>query len=193
MEAAGIEPAQGSRRGRDAHECSRSLGSEGTRATESPRMERAQDTFKQMMRDKVAPALRELGFKGSGQSFTLPSDSHWALLGFQKSAFGDSQEVRFTINLTVVGRRAWDEATAARPYLGTRPAPNVSHGPPAWSERIGFLLPERTDLWWSVPAGASTDTVVEDVVTVVRDCALPEMRRQIEGAADARKPRWTSS
>jgi hypothetical protein len=46
-----------------------------------PRMETAQNTFKRMMREQVAPKLRVLGFKGSGQKFVLASDSHWALLG----------------------------------------------------------------------------------------------------------------
>ena len=132
-----------------------------------------------MMQQEIAPALRELGFKGSGQSFTLPSVTHWALLGFQKSAWGDAREVQFTVNLTVVGKRAWEDARAERPYLGARPAPNTGYGFPTWGERIGLLLPEGTDLWWSVAADSSTVSVVEGVLAAIRDYALPEMRREI--------------
>jgi hypothetical protein len=52
-----------------------------------------------MLRDEIAPELRAAGFKGSRQSFDLPSESHWAVLGFQKSAWSDRQRVTFTVNL----------------------------------------------------------------------------------------------
>ena len=144
-----------------------------------------------MMQREIAPALRELGFKGSGQSFTLPSETHWVLLGFQKSQWGDSREVTFTVNVTVVEKRAWDDERAKRPYLGgERPAPNTIYGPPVWTDRVGFLFPAGTDLWWPVKAGSSTATVANEVVAAIRDYALPEIARQIEGAPDARKRGW---
>jgi hypothetical protein len=153
-------------------------------------VERAQETFTRMMQREIAPALRELGFKGSGQSFTLPSHTHWALLGFQRSRWGDSKEVRFTVNVTVVEKRAWEELRATRPHLGARPSPNVREPAPAWTERIGLLLPAGTDLWWPVPANASTARVADEVVAAIRDYALPEIARQIEGVHDARKRGW---
>jgi hypothetical protein len=149
-------------------------------------MERAQDTFKRMMQGRVAPALRDLGFRGSGQVYALPSDSHWAQLGFQRSAFGDSRVGRFTINLSVVTKAAWAERSRQKSDGRDRPVANSKYGPPVWCERIGRLLPEGEDRWWSLPAGAPTDAVAEEVIVAVRDYALPEMRRQIEGVADAR-------
>src|SRR6266508_1633339 len=62
----------------------------------------AQESFKQMLRDHVAPALREMGFRGSGQNFSLRSDSHWALLDFQKSQWSSEDKIAFTVNLPVV-------------------------------------------------------------------------------------------
>jgi hypothetical protein len=149
------------------------------------RVERAQDAFKRMMQEQVAPALRRLGFKGSGQTFTLPSDTHWALIGFQKSVWGNSHELRFTVNLTVVGKQAWESARVERPFLGARPTANTSYGFPTWRQRIGFLLPERLDLWWPVVAGSSTESAAEEVIAAIRDYALPEMNLQVEGAPDA--------
>src|SRR5947209_7169681 len=85
------------------HKCLFRRGAALARGHHRP-VESAQETFKRMMREQVAPQLRALGFKGSGQRFTLPSDSHWALLGFQRSAWGDSRKGKFTINLTVVSK-----------------------------------------------------------------------------------------
>jgi hypothetical protein len=64
----------------------------------------AQETFRNLMKTLIAPGLRALGFKGSGQNYQLPSDDHWAMLGFQKSVSSDSETIRFTINVLVVSR-----------------------------------------------------------------------------------------
>jgi hypothetical protein len=42
-------------------------------------METALDIFWVMIREKIAPELRRMGFEGSGQSFTLPSETYWVL------------------------------------------------------------------------------------------------------------------
>jgi hypothetical protein len=39
----------------------------------------AQDDYREMIRDHIAPALREMGFKGSGQNYALPSETHWGV------------------------------------------------------------------------------------------------------------------
>ena len=59
-------------------------------------METAQDRFKLLTRDMLAPALRALGFKGSGQHYVLPDKDHWAVLGIQRSYFSDRRTIRFT-------------------------------------------------------------------------------------------------
>jgi hypothetical protein len=155
-------------------------------------METAQETFTRMIRERVAPRLRALGFKGSGQRFTLASDSHWALLGFQRSAWGDSHEGRFTLNLTVVSKEAWEASRAEKPHRGTVPAANAFEGVPAWEERIGMLMPGRLDRWWELRAGEPTESVTAEVLSAVENYALPEMRRQIAGSPDARPPHWAS-
>jgi hypothetical protein len=155
-------------------------------------METAQNTFKRMIREQVAPKLRVLGFKGSGQKFVLASDSHWAVLGFQRSAWGDSSEGSFTINLTVVAKQAWEQSRAERPHRGVIPQANAFEGAPAWEERIGRLMPGDHDQWWKVRAGEQTDEVTSEVMNAVERYALPEMRRQIEGSPNARPPLWAS-
>ncbi len=44
------------------------------------------------VKDLISPALRTMGFKGSGGRYQLPSEDQWALLGFQKSTFSDALE-----------------------------------------------------------------------------------------------------
>jgi hypothetical protein len=147
-----------------------------------PVLETAQETFRRMMREQNAPQLRALGFKGSGQRFSLPTETHWALLGFQRSAWGDSNEGRFTINLTVVSKDDWEVSRADRPHRASTPQANALEGVPAWEDRIGMLMPDRLDRWWEVRAGQPTEQVAAEVVSAVREHALPETRRQIAGS-----------
>jgi hypothetical protein len=84
-------------------------------------MPTAQETYGELLKKRVAPALCELGFKGSGQNYRLPSDDYWALLGLQKSTSSDAGRVRFTANVLVVSRADWDTVREERPRLPERP------------------------------------------------------------------------
>jgi hypothetical protein len=149
----------------------------------------AQETFKRMMKEEVAPSLRRLGLRGSGQTFALPSETHWALIGFQRSFLSSADELSFTINLTVVSKRAWEKAREGDSSIGgERPAPNGTHRPPVWWYRIGSLLPGGGDHWWSLTGGAATESLASEVVAAIRDHALPEMILQIAEAPRARPP-----
>jgi Domain of unknown function (DUF4304) len=88
---------------------------------QNPAVATAQDTYAEMLKTLVAPGLRAIGFKGSGQNYRLPSDDYWAMLGFQKSTSSDAAHVRFTANVLVVSRSAWDAVRAESPHL---PEPN---------------------------------------------------------------------
>ena len=150
----------------------------------------AQDAFKLMVRDGIAPALRGLGLQGSGQSFALRSDTHWALLGFQKSRQPYADSVKFTVNITVVAREIWEVWRKASPHLPARPHANVSYGPGSrqldpevragyWQQRIGVLMPARNDYWWEIQADSDTTHVAQEVTAAIRDYAIPEVRRRV--------------
>ena len=139
----------------------------------------AQETFKTMMKEQVAPALRALGFNGSGQRYELSSETHWALLGFQKSTGSDASQVKFTINVSAVPRDEWEEARRKQAWLAERPGANVSEFV-GWHARIGELT-GASDTWWTVSADRPTEPVVSEVIAAVRDHALTELRRRIDG------------
>ena len=135
-----------------------------------------------MLRDEIAPQLRSLGLKGSGQNFYLPSESHWALLGFQKSQWSDASRVSFTVNLTIVGHEDWVTGRAAWPNLPERPRATWGLPPMMksafadyWHTRIGSLMPSGRDQWWDVTADARTSDIADAVVADIREFAVPAM------------------
>lgn len=152
-------------------------------------MEDAQAVFRVWTRDALAPALRGMGFRGSGQVFALPDEECWALLGVQKSTSSSSERVTFTINFSVANRHLWDELREWQHYwLGARPSANVL-SPGQMMRRIGALLPEPEDKWWPVAATASPAelaALLEEVESVVRDYGLPALRSMIEANSSGR-------
>jgi Domain of unknown function (DUF4304) len=145
----------------------------------------AQAAYAAMLRDQIAPRLRELGCRGSGWSYLLPDDRWWALIGFQKDRHSDAAQVRFTVNVAAADKALWDAARVEYPWLPARPTANT-HYPVGELIRIGRLLPTRVDTWWAVPAGAPTDAVADEVVRAVRDHALPWIRERLGPVAPSR-------
>jgi hypothetical protein len=133
-----------------------------------------------MLKTSVAPGLRSLGFKGSGQNYRLPADDHWAMLGFQKSTSSDARHVRFTANVLVVSRSAWDAARSQSPHLPERPTASTYWGTFVWQKRVGALLPGGEDLWWEVEAGTDPAELADAILWAVQDYVLPAMRRRMK-------------
>jgi hypothetical protein len=142
-------------------------------------MDSAQATFKAMMRDRIAPGIRELGFRGSGQHYSLPNATHWVLLGFQRSKWSTAEEVEFTVNITVVSKDEWSRLRVEHPFLPDEPAANTVYGPRVWRRRLGILL-GIGDHWWTVVAGEPTAATAGDVLEAIKTTALPAMRAEID-------------
>ena len=129
--------------------------------------------YDDLMKGSFAPALRAVGFKGSGGRFELPSERYWTQLGFQKSAFSDSAALKFTVNLSVIGREVWAEQAASDPHLGTKPKPSTFYGYWAEQVRIGRLTPSGEDLWWWLRRGDDPAPIGERVLATLLDVAVP--------------------
>ena len=145
----------------------------------------AQETFARLVKAHLGPRLRRLGMTGSGNRWTLPSDTHWVLMGLQRSTTSTSQEVRFTLNLLVVRRDHWSAYVAEEPWAGDKPNPNESSGPGVWTTRIGQLLPPdrpgwgRGDRWWELHPTSDLDELASAVADVVEHVALPALRDEV--------------
>jgi hypothetical protein len=139
-------------------------------------MTTAQERFSSLLRLYLSPGLRALGFKGSAQSYHIPSCCCWILLGIQRSTFSDAADLRFTLNLTVADKHKWAEMSSRRSEWPDRPNPNRLYGPGIWQARIGRLLPDNGDKWWHITPDTEVGALVNEVLALVRDHALPRMK-----------------
>lgn len=139
----------------------------------------AQTLYREFLRSVLSPGLRALGFTGSSGRYSLPAAGCWAQLGFQKSAYSDREEIRFTVNLLVASEKTWAKLRSERPYLPERPAPSRHYGTEVASVRIGSLLPDPADTWWRVYGGADLDAVARDALSSIEHCGLPWLHKQL--------------
>jgi hypothetical protein len=151
-------------------------------------LDSAPESYRALLRDEIGPGLRALGLKGSGRVYSLDDDVCWARLGLQASRHNSDQEVRFTINLCVVGREAWARARDAAPHLPEVPRVGVEYGRYAkldFSQRLGWLMPGRQDRWWTVLSEGATG-VGGEVLDAVRVYGLPALLAARARVEDAR-------
>jgi hypothetical protein len=135
-------------------------------------MAKVQDEFSRMLRDEIAPALRRLGFKGSGRNYTLPDPDFYLLLGFQGGRYNTADEVTFTVNLAVINKQEWEDGWEC--WWSKVPTATANH-PVGQYMRLGHLMPQKQDYWWEMTAGTSTPELVEEVVNAIHRYGIPEM------------------
>ncbi|MCW2496603.1 DUF4304 domain-containing protein [Jatrophihabitans sp.] len=133
----------------------------------------APEVYSDLMKNVFAPALRSAGLRGSSGRFELPSDIYWVQLGFQRSAYNSGDEVRFTVNLSVIRRDKWEARRATEPHLGKEPSPNIKYGAWATQTRIGKLTPGGEDKWWRIVRGAEVDPVRDDALADLVALGVP--------------------
>jgi hypothetical protein len=138
----------------------------------------SQQMYDRMMKEVVAPALRDFGFSGSAGRFELKTDAAtWRLLGFQKSVYSDRDEVRFTLNLSTISKATWAEQSKSR-VLAAKPSMTIFYGEWARQTRITDLLPDKDvgEKWWRVIAGDAIEPIAADVLSDIELYALPWLR-----------------
>lgn len=122
-------------------------------------MTTAQDRLATLLRERIAPAMRDRGYRGSGQSFHRRFDGHWGVVSVQKSQWGSREATTFTVNLgvasDVVLTGRGDDATKA-------PAEPACQ----WRERLGVLVDGR-DAWWEVAADTTDETLAALAATIL--------------------------
>jgi hypothetical protein len=114
----------------------------------------------------VGPELRKRGFTKNGSTFHRRTPESWEILNFQKSQWGSRLETSFTINLGV----ALDRLTVVRGGDPSRKPPeNWCH----WRSRIGRLLEDQEDHWWTLDLETDLPELTAEIVPLLVDRALP--------------------
>lgn len=130
--------------------------------------------------DCVSDCLNSIGFKRKGANFILCSDNNVLIIQVQKSTSGSLDSPRFTLNLGVVCGLLVPDGNPKKAKL------EESH----LRVRIGSLLPERPDKWWTLVSEADTHRACLEINTLLIERAIPYLRQYL--SADALLSLWES-
>jgi len=137
-------------------------------------MATAQDNYTSLVKNRITPLLRSEGFKGSSNNYMFTSTNCWGLVGVQRYRWSNQEIVRFTINIAVVPRSDWEAARRGKGLPPREPRANAHSWPGQWW-RIGSLLPEPKDTWWSVSGDEDWESVAHEVLSALTSWGLPAM------------------
>ena len=129
--------------------------------------------FEQLV-DDIAAFLKRRGFANRGTAFFRVQAGNWGLIELQKSQKSSTEAVVLTGNVGVVSERL------ARFFS----IPLKSNHPPQasewhWRQRLGFLLSEGQDKWWTIGPGVKIEHVARQMEGAL-ELALPEIEKHIQ-------------
>jgi len=123
--------------------------------------------WKRLILEAMSRVLKPKGFRKKATLFSRPRDGIVHLVGLQSSTGSTASSLKVTVNVAI-----WLEALA--PVRGGNPdAPSPWDAP--WRERIGFLMPDHRDVWWTACTDDEAVEVAEAISTAIRDAVLPNL------------------
>jgi len=126
---------------------------------------------------EVAIVLRWANFRRRRQSFWIEADGNTALIDFQRSRSSSAQRISFTINLGVRSARVAAFLSSGPELLD--PGIADCH----WRQRIGLLLPEGEDKWWTLENVQDLADLRRDLIPILRTTAVPTLLAHLRDSA----------
>lgn len=129
--------------------------------------------FNEMISMVMSPSLKKWGYTKVRNSFYLPSEGNWGIIDFQKSQKSDSSQIKFTVNIGIASRRILN-------FLGFE---EKNKKPNIWDSqfmvRLGHLLPENSDIWWTIDQETTIEELGLFTVDLVIKYALPAIQEHL--------------
>jgi hypothetical protein len=124
----------------------------------------SQNIFRSVL-NVVARDLRSAGFIRKGSTFTKAVGSNALIVNVQKSTSSSQAEIRFAVNLGVVVGELLDSDRAGPAEVKIEEAHVRT--------RLDAVMGLPRDQWWQIGPSTDSDALAKEVVSMVRDVALP--------------------
>ena len=123
-----------------------------------------------ILKKEVTPLLRALKFKKRRLNYAYGFDELCWLVNIQKSQWNNQEQSRFTVNCGVY----IPGIVSVYANISEPTSPSIRHC--ACSVRIGMLMPEKIDIWWTLTLGDSAsvdEDIAQDIRSKIENIALP--------------------
>jgi hypothetical protein len=127
--------------------------------------------YDNLIKQCIKPMLKVYGFSSKGHTFIIKSRGNIGLINFQKSRQSNVNKVIFTINVGIISNKL-------RSFFSSE-TNQISIEDCHWRQRIGFLLPERSDKWWIIDAQSNIDELCEEIKLSLVKYVINELEKNI--------------
>jgi hypothetical protein len=127
--------------------------------------------YRQAVLAALSAELRPLGYRKRGMVFLRELADVIHVVALQSSTQSTTASLRVTVNLGVWVPALADEAE--------HPGPWTAH----WRERLGGVMPDSDDLWWTIDAPDAEPAVSAAMVVALRAYGLPALATLPNAAA----------
>ena len=156
--------------------------------SESHQPETAQDAYKALLRTRIAPRLRTLGFKGSGNSFAIAKGDYGVGINFQKNKWSTRDSVTFDVNLSV-GHQANNESFQRENVVARQLGKEIEVPTSGnFFTRLSQLCEPKGNFPWTVTPGGPNDEVARDVVEAIQLYFMPKVEEELRRPLEAPTP-----
>jgi len=114
----------------------------------------------------------QLGFRRQGFILRRLSGQAIGVIQFQRSRTNTERKLSFTIELAIVVRTLRDQSEAK--------LDRVSCTDGHLRQRIGMLLPEKTDKWWEADSSTELAILADEISSLISDVAVPYVERYLD-------------
>ncbi len=121
----------------------------------------------EIVKEGLSSLLKRNGFKKSARNFYRTHDNRIDVINVQASQSNYGDEGKFTVNVGVY-YPSIAEITGAPPIKGM---PKEYHC--TIRERIGLLMDENKDMWWSIDSATDRSMTASDLASKVDALCLP--------------------
>jgi hypothetical protein len=127
----------------------------------------AQSVIGAISKSAYKNALNTLGFKRAGMQLFMPSHDLFHVIRFDASQWGTASEGSFTVTLVVA-------IPTVHEYWTNSPFPkNPAASMVPIQQRVGFLMDDRKDIWWSVNGDTDVQALEREVTHSLIEYAVP--------------------
>lgn len=114
----------------------------------------------------LSACLKPRGFVKSGSTFRQRNSDTICIVSLQSSTSSTAALAKVTVNLGVHVPALQDPQ---------RPEKNPSSSSTHWNQRIGHLMPENNDIWWSIHSIEEAGLVASEIARCVERFGIPAL------------------
>jgi hypothetical protein len=130
-----------------------------------------QRVLDEVIASALVPLLRAGGYRKEKRTFRRASPDCIQVVNVQASAWGTRTSQKFTVNLGVFFPKAQAVLEGYSPVRLSQAGPTESQC--HVRQRLGMLMPEHDDVWWSIEAGRDSSRVSKAVGEAMTAFGVP--------------------